>query len=183
MKKILLPLLTFLLISLVGLVTIGSASAQTPTPRNEAGPCNFLTCSTGQTKHDLGSNICECVNSSSTDDEIFGTIEPPAGVAQYDAAAPPGQTGLITFLSNIIRIGTVVAGVWVMVNFILAGWTYITSSGDAKAHTEATSKMTFSIVGIVIIVAAYTVAAIIGLVVFGDATYILNPRFTGIGGV
>ena len=181
MKKIFLPLLTFLLISLVGLVTIGSASAQTPTPRNEAGPCNFLTCSAGQTKHDLGSNICECVNSSGTDDEIFGTIEPPAGVSQYDAASG-GQGGLILFLSNIIRIGTVVAGVWVMVNFILAGWTYITSSGDAKAHSEATSKMTFSIVGIVIIVAAYTVAAVIGLVVFGDATYILNPRFTGVGG-
>lgn len=115
-----------------------------------------------------------------TSDDVFGTISPPAGVAQYDAAGGE-QGGLILFLSNIIRIGTVVAGVWVMVNFILAGWTFITSGGEAKAYTEASQKITFSIIGIVVIVAAYTLAAIVGLVVFGDATYILNPRFTGIG--
>jgi len=64
---------------------------------------------------------------SSETDEIFGTISPPAGVEKYDAASGE-QIGLILFLSNIIKIGTIVAGVWVMVNFILAGWTYITAT-------------------------------------------------------
>jgi hypothetical protein len=154
----------------------------------QTGSCSNLVCPTGSSRSPLGvgNNTCECVPNATGGDDVdgvFGTIQPPAGVAQYDASAGSGQTGLIVFLSNIIRIGTVVAGIWAMANFILAGWSYVTSSGDPKAHTDAMAKITFSVVGIVIIVGAYTLAAIVGLVVFGDATYILNPRFTGVTGV
>ena len=150
-------------------------SAQPPT-----GGCGTLECPVGYSKESLGGSlsVCQCV----ANDDIFGTIEPPAGVEKYDAASG-GKSGLILFLSNLIRIGTVVAGIWVMVNFILAGWTYITSSGDAKAHGDASNKMTYSLIGIAIIVGAYALAAVIGLVIFGDAGYILNPQFTGVGGV
>jgi hypothetical protein len=117
-------------------------------------------------------------------DSIFGTIEAPEGVAKYNAAAV-GETGsdigLVLFLSNIIRIATIAAGIWVMVNFILAGWAYITSTGDSKAHSDASSKMTYSLTGLAIIVGAYTLAALIGLVFFGDASYILNPQIVGVG--
>lgn len=115
--------------------------------------------------------------------DIFGTIDAPAGVAKYNTAAL-GETGsdigLILFLSNIIRIATVAAGVWVMINFILAGWAYISSAGDSKAATDASAKMTNSLIGLAIIIGSYTLAALIGLVFFGDASYILNPQITGI---
>jgi hypothetical protein len=152
------------------------------------GECGTLNCQDGFGEQPTYENqdYCRCAkmvgNQAPGTDDIFGTIEPPAGVEKYDAASG-GKSGLILFLSNIIRIGTVVAGIWVMVNFILAGWTYITSSGDAKAHGEASNKMTYSLIGIAIIVGAYTLAAVIGLVIFGDAGYILNPQFTGVGGV
>lgn len=111
--------------------------------------------------------------------DIFGTIEAPAGVAKYNEQA--GGIGLILFASNLIRVATIVAGIWVMINFILAGWMYITSSGDSKANSEASSKMTNSIIGLVIIVAAYTIAALLGLIIFGDASYIINPKIQGVG--
>lgn len=116
---------------------------------------------------------------SQKNSSVFGTIEPPAGVDKYNAASS-GGIGILLFISNGIRLSTTVAGIWVMLNFILAGWKYITSSGDSKAHTEASSMMTHSIMGLAIIVGAYTLAAIVGLVFFGDATYILNPKFEGI---
>jgi hypothetical protein len=87
---------------------------------------------------------------------------------------------LLLFASNGIRLATTVAGVWVMLNFILAGWKYITSSGDSKAHTDASHMMTNSVIGLAIIVGSYTLAAIIGLVFFGDAAYILNPKIQGV---
>ncbi|NCN45612.1 MAG: hypothetical protein COU63_03695 [Candidatus Pacebacteria bacterium CG10_big_fil_rev_8_21_14_0_10_36_11] len=120
------------------------------------------------------------VPSSGAGSNVFGTIKAPAGVAKYNAASG-GGIGIILFVSNGIRIATVVAGVWVMLNFILAGWKYITSSGDTKAHTEASSMMTNSVMGLAIIVGSYTVAAIFGLIFFGDATYILNPKLEGVG--
>lgn len=110
---------------------------------------------------------------------IFGTITKPEGVAKYDLAAGDSQMGLILFLSNIIRIATVVAGIWVMINIILAGWTYITSNGDAKANSDAASKISFSLIGLAIIVGSYTLAALVGLIFFGDASYILSPTITG----
>lgn len=115
-------------------------------------------------------------------EDVFGTIDAPVGVAKYNAAAGENGIGLITFISTIIRIATIVAGVWVMFNFILAGWTYITSNGDSKANSDVVNKITYSVIGLVIIVASYTLAALVGLVLFGDAGYILNPSFTGVPG-
>lgn len=109
--------------------------------------------------------------------DAFGTIEAPQGVAAYGSLA---EGGLLLFVSNIIRLSTVVAGIWVMFNFILAGWKYITSAGDSKAPSEAASMMNNSLIGLAIIVGAYTIAAIIGLVFFGDPSYIINPQITGV---
>lgn len=118
------------------------------------------------------------VEAATTD--VFGTIEPPPGVDKYNTAAGAGGIGLILFFSNLIRFATVIAGIWVFVNFILAGWIYITSSGDTGAHKKVSEKLTMSVMGIMIIVGAYTVAALLGLVIFGDAKYILSPTLKGI---
>ena len=110
---------------------------------------------------------------------IFGTIEAPAGVAEYNQAAG-GDIGVIIFASNILKASTVVAGIWVMINFIMAGWTYITSSGDASAHEKVSKQLTMSVIGLLLIVGSYTIAALIGLIIFGDTGYILNPTFEGV---
>jgi len=112
-----------------------------------------------------------------TGSSVFGSIKPPQGVDKYGDLQ---SGGLLQFASNGIRLATTVAGVWVMLNFILAGWKYITSSGDSKAHTEASQMMTNSVIGLAVIVGSYTLAAIVGLVFFGDATFILNPKLQGV---
>ncbi|HEX9817328.1 MAG TPA: hypothetical protein VGA89_00310 [Patescibacteria group bacterium] len=119
------------------------------------------------------------VDDTTTSTTIFGTIQAPAGVDRYNLADESG-IGLITFISNLIRVATVVAGVWVMINFILAGWKYIIGSGDSKAPSEASQMMTNSLIGLAIIVGAYTLAAVIGLIFFGDATFIISPQLRGV---
>ena len=108
-------------------------------------------------------------------DPIFGQIEAPQGVAQLNDQDESGM-GLILFISNIIKIATIVAGVWTMFNFIIAGFTYITSANDSGKIAKIGESLTNSVVGLVIIVASYTIAAIIGLLIFGDATYIISPQ-------
>ncbi len=87
----------------------------------------------------------------------------------------------MVFVSNILQFATLAAGLWTLFNFVLAGYTYITSSGDSSAHGKVKDKITMSVLGIVIIVASYTAAGIIGLVFFGRADYILNPTISGPG--
>lgn len=113
-------------------------------------------------------------------EDIFGKIDAPAGVAKYNSAPGANGLGIMLFVSNIIRLSTIIAGIWVMINFILAGWIYITSADDKSAGAKVSEKMTYSVMGLAIIVGAYTIAAILGLILFGRADYILNPTLKGI---
>ncbi len=111
-------------------------------------------------------------------DSVFGQIEAPAGVAELNtqAGAASSNIGLLIFVSNVIKLASIVAGIWVLFNFIMAGFTYITANGDSGAYAKIGEKLALSATGLLLIVASYTIAGILGLLIFGDATYIINPQ-------
>lgn len=113
-------------------------------------------------------------------DSIFGNISPPPGVGLYDTRAG-GQIGLMYFISNAIKLATLVAGLWVLLNFVMAGYEFLKSSGDSAAYGKVAKRLTMSVVGLVIIIAAYAIVGVIGLLFFGDAGFILNPTIQGPG--
>lgn len=108
----------------------------------------------------------------------FGTIDKPPGVDRFGAG---GENGILIFISNLLQLATVIAGLWVLLNFILAGFEYISSQGDSGAHAKVREKITNSIIGLVIITISYTLVAVVGLILFGDAAYFLNPTLIGPG--
>lgn len=112
-----------------------------------------------------------------TADEITGTIDVPPGVAQYQTAsqAGGGDIGIIFFMSNMIKLFTVVMGLYVVFNVILAGYHFIFTTGDASAYEKARSQITQSAIGLMLIVMAYTFTGIVSLIFFGDPMFILNP--------
>ena len=106
--------------------------------------------------------------------DAIGNIDAPPGVDLFNQQAD--GVGIILFFSNLIKLIAIIAGLWAMLNFILAGFTYVTSAGDPGKIEKIGSKLTLSVVGLGIIVASYTLAALIGLIFFGDATFIINPK-------
>jgi hypothetical protein len=114
---------------------------------------------------------------------IFGTVSPPPGVDKFNAqASSVGATtniGLILFISNLIKVGTIIAGVWVLFNFISAGFIYITNSGESSSHNKVKDQITMSVLGLIIIVGAYTATAVISYFLFGSPDFILNPTIKG----
>ena len=106
--------------------------------------------------------------------DIFGKIEPPKGVNEFNTAAG-GEIGILLFFSSVIKLFTIVAGIWTLFNFILAGFTYVTSQGDSGAHQKVRSRITMSILGMILIAASFTIMGILGFVLFGDAAYFVNP--------
>jgi uncharacterized membrane protein len=112
---------------------------------------------------------------TSAADSEFGTINPPPGVDKYNQEA---EIGIIIFISNMIRLATIVAGIWTLINFVLAGWIYLTNSDDPDAGSQVSQKMINTVIGLVIVVLAYSIAGLVGLLVFGDASFILNPELT-----
>jgi hypothetical protein len=109
---------------------------------------------------------------------VIGEVDMPAvvGTAGYDQ-----KTGLMQFISNLIKFATVAGGLFVLYNLIMAGFIFISKSGDANAYAQLSEKVTMSIIGLMVIVLSYTIIGLVGLIVFKDATYILSPTIHGPG--
>ena len=111
---------------------------------------------------------------------VIGGVTPPKSISTLNRLAGQKESatigiGLILFLSRVLRLFTIVTGMFVIANVILAAYAYIIESGsDVKEKVK--ERFTMTAIGLAIIVGAYTLAAIIGLIFFGDATFILSPE-------
>jgi hypothetical protein len=110
--------------------------------------------------------------------DVIGEIKLPASV---DGAGYDKKTGLMKFISNLIKFATIAGGLFVLYNLIMAGFIFISKSGDANAYAQLSEKVTMSIIGLMVIVLSYTIIGLVGLIVFKDATYILSPTIHGPG--
>ena len=106
---------------------------------------------------------------------IFGNIDPPADNSYFNTGQP-GQ-GLFLLISNILKLAGVVAGLFFIVQIILAGYGYISANGDPKKTEAAWSKIYQSIIGLLIVASAFVLASVIGKLVGIDN--ILTPTIYG----
>jgi len=109
-------------------------------------------------------------------DDAIGKIEPPAFINKYSGVE---GGGLILFFNNLIRLLMVAGGLYAFLNFILAGFQFMNAGGDPKAVSNAWNKIWQSLVGLAIIAISFVLASILGYLLFGDATAILNPKIYG----
>ncbi len=117
-------------------------------------------------------------------DTIFGRLSPPPGVDKYNALTGDAVNGIgiLIFVSYGVRLAFIGAGLYVLVNFLLAGYTFISSGGESKAYTQVKDSLTTSMIGLIILISAYTAVSLLGYIFFGDATFIINPQIVGPAG-
>lgn len=111
---------------------------------------------------------------------VFGTIKAPDAIKQYGELGG-GGAGLAGFISNIIVFVTVVGGLWALFNIITAGFSLINAGGDTKKVSEMGTQISMTFFGLLIMIAAPLLAALIGQFLLGDATFFLRPVFKGPG--
>lgn len=87
--------------------------------------------------------------------------------------------GLINFLTNILRLVFVAAGIFAFINLVIAGFQYMSAGGDAKQLEQAWGKIWQSLLGLILVVGSFALAALIGFILFGDAGFILSPKIYG----
>lgn len=108
--------------------------------------------------------------------QVFGKVEMPfAGYGSF-------ETGLISFLNNILRLIFVIAGLYGLFNLIIAGFGFMTAGGDSKSIEKSWSKIWQSLLGLILIVSSFLLAVILGYILFKDPGAILNPKIYGPGG-
>ncbi len=109
---------------------------------------------------------------------IIGGVEPPTAIAAINTESGK-EIGLVFFASRALNFANIVAGILVMINFVVAGFSYVTSAGNSGNMVKINEKLMWSFIGILMIIGSYTLAAIFGLVFYGDPTFIITPVLTG----
>lgn len=107
----------------------------------------------------------------------FGTINNPLPSTSYGDIA----TGLPLFISNVLKVIFVGAGLFAFFNLIVAGFTYLTASNDKGKLQQALASINMSLVGLIVMVSAGVLTGIASYLLFGDASFILKPQITGPG--
>ena len=114
-------------------------------------------------------------------DKIFGKIVPPKAIerltpAGWEAGHP---SGLIVLFNNVLHLLIVAGGIYALLNFIIAGYSFMSASNDPKKIDLAWAKIWQSMVGLLIIAVSFVLAALIGKLLFGSTRAILEPEIYG----
>lgn len=113
---------------------------------------------------------------------IFGLIDNPLGKSFPLAAGYASvESGLPLLISNIVRLTTIAAGIWMFGNLLTAGFMYLTSSGETEKVNKAWGMIYQSLIGLLIIVGAFAITGVVSQLLFGDVTAILKPTIFGPG--
>ncbi|MBU1127008.1 hypothetical protein KKF11_01570 [Patescibacteria group bacterium] len=115
--------------------------------------------------------------------DFIGNITPPPVFGKYAATAEIGSQagGLMILLNNVLRLVIVLAGLFAFFNILIAGFGFLGASGDPKKVEAAWAKIWQSMLGLLIILGSFVLAAIFGWLLFGDATAIMSPKLYGPG--
>jgi hypothetical protein len=109
--------------------------------------------------------------------DIIGTVTSPLTGNYASVGTKDGGLGL--FLTNVINLIFIAGGLFALINFLLAGWQFINAGADEKKITDAWSKITNSLIGLVVMAVSFIIISIISYLIFGKANWILNPEITG----
>lgn len=104
--------------------------------------------------------------SQNTPDWI-GTISPPIGGKSY-------QEGLVPFINNAFKLLFVAIGFYALLQFVLAAYDYINAEGNPDKIKKAQSRITYSVIGLMLMALTFVFAGFIGQVFFGDWNYLLD---------
>jgi len=95
--------------------------------------------------------------------EGFGEVAPPSWLpSKYTSTN--GQ-GLFTFISIFLSLATIIAGIYLIIQLITAGYLYLSANGDPKKIEIAGNKIWQSMIGLLIVAGAVTLASVIARII------------------
>lgn len=104
----------------------------------------------------------------------LGTLQPPTTAFAPQAGSGVEAVGapIAQFISNFLGFMTGLAGIMFLIYMIFAGLSWVSSGGEKGKVEAARTQMTQAALGLVVVIAAYAIAGVVGRVLGLD---ILNP--------
>lgn len=103
----------------------------------------------------------------------FGQITPPSALAKYGDKPESAIGTLIQYAIWLLIIG---AGIYALINIILAGYSFMSAGDDSKKVAGAWAQIYQTMLGLAVAAGSFVLAALFGQLIFGDPTFILNPK-------
>jgi hypothetical protein len=107
--------------------------------------------------------------------EVIGNIPLPNALKNFGDIGE-GESGIGKFLNLILQLLVVVAGIYALINLILAGYSFMSAGDDPKKVAGAWAKIWQTILGLAVAAGAFVLAAIFGQLLFNQWDFILNPK-------
>ncbi len=104
--------------------------------------------------------------------KIFGEVKPPPAISKY--SSDPGLA-IGTILDIVLKLLVVGAGIYTLINLVLAGYSFLSAGEDPKKIAGAWSRIWQSALGLAVTAGSFTLAAIFGKLIFGNWNFILKP--------
>lgn len=104
---------------------------------------------------------------------IWGSISSPEALSGFPAIE---QGGIGVLLNLFLNILLVVAAVYSVFNFILAGYSFMSAGGDPGKIADAWAKIYQTAIGLIVAAGALVLAAIFGQLIFGRWDFLLSPE-------
>jgi len=109
--------------------------------------------------------------------DVIGTVNTSVGILKEKAISAEGELiGVMTLMNSLLKIVFVIGGLWAFINFLIAGYGFLSAGGESKAIGKSWDRIWQSFVGLLFIVGSFLLAAIAGILLFHDATAILQPK-------
>ncbi len=105
---------------------------------------------------------------------IWGNVNPPPGVVNHYGS---DITGLRLFINVLVNTIIVFAGAYTFINFIIAGYSFLSAGGNAEKIANSWSKIWQSMLGLLITAGSFVLAGILGKLLFGDYFALVRLRF------
>lgn len=85
-----------------------------------------------------------------------------------------GATALVNTISSVLGLMTVIGAIWFLLQVVFGGYEWMSASGDAKRIETARNRITNAFIGLVVIVAAWSILAVTGK--FLGFNTLINPK-------
>lgn len=103
--------------------------------------------------------------------EIIGNVKSPPGVTTSLRGG-----GLRDFINSIILLLIVGAGIYAVINIVMAGYAFMSAGDDPKKIAAAWQKIWQTFLGLAVAAGAFVLAAIFGQILFGNPRALLQLR-------
>lgn len=109
-------------------------------------------------------NIIRLLAQTPLGPQIGGSGLGPFGKGDYskETGAVTGLQNVTRAVSSIIGVMTVAAGIWFLFNILIGGINWISAGGEKQALENSRNRITNAMIGLVIVVAGWTILALAG---------------------